>query len=371
VTVSDKKLAVDSDNDGVVNYYNADVVTASDYYPGGMQMPGRKYSNGGSYRYGFNGQEKESELNENITSAKYWEYDSRLGRRWNVDPVLKVWESPYLCFSGNPIQLSDKDGDTAGGGPWEDFLKWLFGDDVNNIQQGSSRVRDGQASQALGPWDYKLFNELGNNPDYTPEQIIQLRKLAGKLQSVDGVSRIAFGVKGISDKSQFIVEAPIMLGSLASTLLKKPIPKNIINRSSVPSPVTQSEIKKIKDFASKLGSKMFGGKTIIVDENLSPKIASELASQGYNIKTFSKGTLDPDIIKWAKSNNAAVMTNNIKDFKGKGIMTIEVPIELTSASKVPAVVNAVNTINRNIQSHGTGVYNANSNINLVKDAGAR
>jgi hypothetical protein len=121
VTVSDKKIAVDSDNDGVVNYYNADVVTANDYYPGGMLMPGRKYSNGGSYRYSINGQEKESELNENITTALYWEYDSRISRRWNVDPVLKVWESPYLCFSGNPILMSDPDGDvSSGGGGGED-----------------------------------------------------------------------------------------------------------------------------------------------------------------------------------------------------------------------------------------------------------
>ncbi len=43
----------------------------------------------------------------------YWEYDSRIGRRWNVDPVLKVWESPYLCFSGNPIWFSDIKGDNG------------------------------------------------------------------------------------------------------------------------------------------------------------------------------------------------------------------------------------------------------------------
>src|SRR5690606_8807362 len=35
-------------------YYIADVVTANDYYPGGMQMPGRVYSSGTDYRYGFN-----------------------------------------------------------------------------------------------------------------------------------------------------------------------------------------------------------------------------------------------------------------------------------------------------------------------------
>jgi RHS repeat-associated protein len=112
VTVSDKKLAVDSDNDGVINYYNADVVTAGDYYPFGSQMPGRKYSQpNSSYRYGFNGQENSDEIAAGLTTAMYWEYDSRIGKRWNIDPVLRVWESPYSCFSNNPILQNDPDGD--------------------------------------------------------------------------------------------------------------------------------------------------------------------------------------------------------------------------------------------------------------------
>jgi N-acetylmuramoyl-L-alanine amidase len=79
-------------------------------------MPGRTYSSTTSYRYGFNGQEKSSEIAEGLTTAMYWEYDSRIGRRWNVDPVLKVWESPYLCFNGNPILSSDANGDDANSG---------------------------------------------------------------------------------------------------------------------------------------------------------------------------------------------------------------------------------------------------------------
>jgi len=41
VTLSDKKAGVDSDTDGDIDYYTADVMTANDYYPFGMQMPGR------------------------------------------------------------------------------------------------------------------------------------------------------------------------------------------------------------------------------------------------------------------------------------------------------------------------------------------
>ena len=74
-------------------------------------MPGRKFTQGGSgYRYGFNGQEKSDDVTAGNYTAMYWEYDSRTGRRWNVDPIVKDWESPYLCFSGNPIYYADPNG---------------------------------------------------------------------------------------------------------------------------------------------------------------------------------------------------------------------------------------------------------------------
>ncbi|MBP6024917.1 hypothetical protein [Ferruginibacter sp.] len=74
-----------------------------------MGITNRKFSSN-KYRYSINGQEKETELNENITTAMYWEYDSRIGRRWNVDPVIKYWESPYACFNNSPIFIADPSG---------------------------------------------------------------------------------------------------------------------------------------------------------------------------------------------------------------------------------------------------------------------
>ena len=71
-----------------------------------MNMPNRTY-NAGNYRYGFNGQEKLDEIGEGYTTAEFWEYDSRIGRRWNVDPVVKSYESPYIVFANNPIWISD------------------------------------------------------------------------------------------------------------------------------------------------------------------------------------------------------------------------------------------------------------------------
>jgi hypothetical protein len=77
-----------------------------------MGMPGRAYNTTTGYRYGFNGQEKSTEIdpNGNGYAAEFWQYDSRLARRWNVDPVFKEYESPYASFGNNPIWLIDRNG---------------------------------------------------------------------------------------------------------------------------------------------------------------------------------------------------------------------------------------------------------------------
>lgn len=57
----------------------------------------------------MNGQENDDEIagTGNITTALFWEYDTRLGRRWNVDPEPYAFMSDYSCFADNPILLTD------------------------------------------------------------------------------------------------------------------------------------------------------------------------------------------------------------------------------------------------------------------------
>ncbi|MFW5721486.1 MAG: hypothetical protein ACOCWW_03810 [Bacteroidota bacterium] len=89
-----------------------------------------------AYRFGFNGMEKDPEITGEQGShytAAFWEYDTRIGRRWNVDPVDKPWESSYAAFSNNPIVMVDPKGD-------DDYFsidgKFLFSDtrNSNNIR---------------------------------------------------------------------------------------------------------------------------------------------------------------------------------------------------------------------------------------------
>jgi RHS repeat-associated protein len=108
VTVSDRKIGQSPVNN-LYTSFTADVVSATDYAPFGMQTPGRSFDAAGStaYRYGFNGQEKSPEVSSNSFTAEYWQYDTRIGRRWNVDPLDKDDISNYAVFVNNPIAYSD------------------------------------------------------------------------------------------------------------------------------------------------------------------------------------------------------------------------------------------------------------------------
>ncbi|HTA63731.1 MAG TPA: hypothetical protein VK835_14805, partial [Bacteroidia bacterium] len=105
---------VGNTNDTIVAY-TADIRSVSDVSPFGAPLPGRTWSSN-SYRYGMNGQEKDDEVYGvgNLNTAEFWEYDTRLGRRWNTDPVVKEWESPYATFANNPSLMVDPNGADAG-----------------------------------------------------------------------------------------------------------------------------------------------------------------------------------------------------------------------------------------------------------------
>jgi hypothetical protein len=81
-TVSDRKVAFDQNTDGTIDFFRADIISAQDYYAFGMIMPGRRFSSGGSYRYGFNGKEEDDDVKGDGNQQDYGMriYDPRLGR---------------------------------------------------------------------------------------------------------------------------------------------------------------------------------------------------------------------------------------------------------------------------------------------------
>ncbi len=110
-TISDQRLQTTPALTGTSGV-TADLLSATDYYAFGMQMPGRNFSYG-NYRYGFNGMESDNEVggSGNNYTTEFRELDTRLGGRWwSPDPIVKPWESPYTGFANNPILLRDPSG---------------------------------------------------------------------------------------------------------------------------------------------------------------------------------------------------------------------------------------------------------------------
>jgi RHS repeat-associated protein len=80
-----------------------------------MQMPGRKFSTGSAYRYGFNGKENDNEVKGEGNQIDYGMriYDPRLGRFLSVDPLFEdyPWYTPYQFAGNSPIVNIDLDGE--------------------------------------------------------------------------------------------------------------------------------------------------------------------------------------------------------------------------------------------------------------------
>jgi RHS repeat-associated protein len=108
VVITDKKIAHGSDN---WEYYTADILSVHDYYAFGQDVEERSFERG-TYRYGFNGKEKQDDISSDDHNFGARIYDGRLGRWWSVDPLFAKYTSmsPY-CFGGNNPELNiDYDG---------------------------------------------------------------------------------------------------------------------------------------------------------------------------------------------------------------------------------------------------------------------
>ena len=137
ITLSDRKFGVSSGG-SLIDYYEPDMLSGNDYYPFGMLSRVATSYTGTHYRFGFNGHEHHSEIKgwQNMTHAKYWEYDVRIGRRWNLDPRPTVGLSAYGAFANNPIWFSDVKGDTVRGASSSDAA--MLRDDIKSTLVGKN-----------------------------------------------------------------------------------------------------------------------------------------------------------------------------------------------------------------------------------------
>ncbi len=161
-TLTDHKLPHTTNNQSI-DYYLTDITSAQDYYPGGMLMPGRSYSSD-SYRFGFNGKEKDDEVtgNGNSIHFEFREYDPRTGRFKSIDPLGAnyPWQSPYVFAANNPIVLVDIMGLGPGDPPTS-----TTGDANKKIKKLGANLQQSEHFKNVSPEEFiNQLTERINNP---------------------------------------------------------------------------------------------------------------------------------------------------------------------------------------------------------------
>jgi hypothetical protein len=170
VVVSDMAIA-----SAATNFLLPDVVSATDYYPFGLEMVGRTYISH-AYSFSFNTQMKSPEILPGHTTAMYWEYDARIGRRWELDPKTFIGWSGYVCLGDSPIGFNDILGDkwknTADVAKAEDLTTKLK--DVREIKNNDKNRLQKKMDRALRKGNDKKFLELAKQKRELSEEISYL-----------------------------------------------------------------------------------------------------------------------------------------------------------------------------------------------------
>ncbi|HRE76424.1 MAG TPA: lamin tail domain-containing protein [Flavobacterium sp.] len=142
------------------------LLSYADYYPFGEQLPERN-SLDGSYRYAYQGQEKDGETGMEAFQLRLW--DGRLGRWLTPDPYGQ-YHSPYLGMDNNPISSIDSDGGWSSKF-WRD-VAWAFrgfqGDRFENPEAINTNYRYGiKDSYVIKNGNGSVLDEIVLNSIYS------------------------------------------------------------------------------------------------------------------------------------------------------------------------------------------------------------
>ena len=190
-----------------------------------MPMLNRTYSlsSGSKYRFGFNTQEKDDEVygEGNLMSAQYWEYDTRIGRRWNLDPVYNAYESQYSVNGNNPIFYNDPEGDYK-----NKFGAWMaktFGGKKGDI------MKDGKYG------DYFISKKVDDNNKDGVVDIKATRDFGGKRHNntgyldMDNLVRYIDLFGSSENNSRVVTRIPTFWQSMNEGNLGQKIGYNFVN----------------------------------------------------------------------------------------------------------------------------------------------
>jgi hypothetical protein len=187
-----------------------------------------------NYRFGFNTQEKDDEVYGagNLNTAEFWEYDTRLGRRWNVDPVEFENVSPYVVNFDNPIFLFDPNGDSPKEGEKsndkvEEEGKKLydkyFGTDGTTVKSDNTKTDKIDETKVKSKFEFKKYEWVAKDLYDFVSTKVAIADLKVKSMSTRELSRVSYNIINKTKKYVKVVGSirPSTLYRATPTVLKK------------------------------------------------------------------------------------------------------------------------------------------------------
>lgn len=186
VVVSDEKNIVDANTDYSINsgdYFVPTILSFNDYFAFGQIMPGRSYSSN-TYRYGFNGKERDPEMGGSTYDYGFRIYNPSIARFLSLDPLFASFPSfsPYHYAGNNPIKFIDLDGLEKVDPTVEIFYKTAPKIDMRGAPAGSALNAAGY--ERNGPWFWRQV--LKSNPEmFSSSNVVNVK--AGLSPIIDDV----------------------------------------------------------------------------------------------------------------------------------------------------------------------------------------
>jgi len=313
--VSDVRKPVDITGDIDDWTWTADVTDHFSYYPFGMLEPGRQKRlntvNAGGYRFGFNSHEKDDEVFGVTGAFLSWGdygYDSRIARRWQIDPQWQKLpgQSPYSVNNNNPIQYTDPDGEFGFIGA---AIGAVVGATVGGIieygTQVASNIKEGGFSK-------KAFTD------------IDTKKIIGAAAK-GAITGLAAGATG---GGSLILTASVQAGA------------SVVG-GGVERAITGDEIVDGKEIAGDLAAGALGGAaSSYVSKSIEATVTSTILSKKIAKSTLPKiaGSIGKLIgrqsEKLFKDNNKGVGTVNVEDIDAEGELKENAIIEIIPEKEI-------------------------------------
>ncbi|WP_324713223.1 RHS repeat-associated core domain-containing protein [Flavobacterium columnare] len=236
------------------------------YYPFGSLVPNR-HGSSSSYRYGFNGMEKDDEIKGEGNSLNYTfrMHDPRIGRFFAVDPLFKDYPqlTPYQFASNTPICSDDLEGLEARKRIKNNTyfvtlknvnFKFVFRKSTEYFTQAAARNNtpkkdftiNTQMFDYKSKWDYLNADTPQSTNDYTPQglNVVDGVKKTGRSsentfffsQSSSGVWTTGFGDVPSDSKFGFGGGTPLVVDGLKfgeTNIYKDDAPESVKKVGSV------------------------------------------------------------------------------------------------------------------------------------------